>query len=208
MPSGFDAIALTPQTTNDLGIVFTQYSGSVAPIFRAYDTVLTTIFEVAYDGVIQAGGGINLLPYGQASSQSLVASTAFASQFDTLTLPQTHGNVLVTGDYATGALTGGRKIALVNLTNQSADISSTNLTKNALPGMYMVWASLEDTSADVTAGVVTLSVGYTDDAGATTNTATTQTLVATGRATLALPLYVASGDVTFSTSHTGIFGTA
>jgi hypothetical protein len=55
---------------------------------------------------------------------------------------------------------------------------------------------------------VTVTFGWTDDVGATTDATLTQTLIATGRARVTIPLYLASGNITYTVAHTGIFGAA
>lgn len=95
----------------------------------------------------------------------------------------------------------------VALTNQSADIGSTNFTNAGAAGMYRLNYVLEDTTADLTAGTITLTVSWTDGAGATTATAN-QILTGLGRASGVLYLELASGNVSYATSHTGIFGTS
>lgn len=92
-------------------------------------------------------------------------------------------------------------------TNQSADITTTNFNGVITPGTYRVSYSLQDTASDVTAGTVTLTVGYTDGAGATTKTAT-QVLTGVGRTDGVFFLQAASGNVTWAISHTGLFGSA
>jgi hypothetical protein len=99
-------------------------------------------------------------------------------------------------------------IGRVNRTNQGADIASTKLTDATTAGMYVIQAVLEDTTNDVTAGTVTVTFGWTDDVGATTDATLTQTLITTGRARVTIPLYLASGNITYSVAHTGIFGSA
>lgn len=95
----------------------------------------------------------------------------------------------------------------VSLTNQSADIGSTNFTGANIAGLYQVNYSLQDTTSDLTAGAVTLTIAYTDGAGAATATAT-QVLTGTGRVSGTVFIQLASGSISYSTSHTGIFGSA
>lgn len=103
---------------------------------------------------------------------------------------------------------GGQSAARVNLTAQAADIAATNILGTAVTGMYMIHAVLEDTTADATAGILTVTFGWTDDVGATTDATLTQALTGTGRSRLAFPLYLASGNITYATTHTGIYGAA
>jgi len=116
------------------------------------------------------------------------------------------GIAAIVGDGADPPAAG--EIGKVNRTAQTADIASTNLTNGTAAGFYVIDAVLEDTTSDVTAGVVTVTFGWTDDAGATTDATLTQVLTAVGRSRITVPLYLASGNVTYSTAHTGIFGSA
>lgn len=93
----------------------------------------------------------------------------------------------------------------VSLTGQTADITTTNVATVA--GLYRVSYSLQDTTADITAGAVVLTISYTDGAGSTTSTAT-QVLTGLGRQSGVLYIQLASGNLTYATSHTGLFGTA
>lgn len=96
---------------------------------------------------------------------------------------------------------------LVALANQGADIGSTNFTHGNVAGTYRVNYSIEDTTSDLTAGTLTLTISYTDDAGAATTTAN-QVLTGTGRTSGLIYLQTASGNVSYAVSHTGLFGTA
>jgi hypothetical protein len=120
--------------------------------------------------------------------------------------PNTDGTFVIVGNDPPAVASGA--LGKVDLTVQGADIGSTNLSNSPPAGMYLITAVLEDTTADLTAGIVTVTFAWTDDAGATTDATLTQTLTGTGRSNLSLPIYVASGDISYSTGHTGIFGTA
>lgn len=93
----------------------------------------------------------------------------------------------------------------VALTNQGADITATNLATTT--GTYQVNYVLEDTTADVTAGTVTLTISWTDGAGATTVVAN-QLLTGTGRTSGVIYVQLASGNLTYAITHTGAYGTA
>lgn len=97
--------------------------------------------------------------------------------------------------------------ATIALTNQVADIGTTNFANAGTVGTYRVSYSLQDTTSDITAGAVTLTIAWTDSAGATTSTAV-QVLTGVGRTSGVIYIQLASGNVTYATSHTGIFGTA
>lgn len=99
-------------------------------------------------------------------------------------------------------------VDVVQLTAQGADIGSTNLTNSNVAGLYRVSYALEDTTADITAGAVSVSITYTDTAGSATQTSATQVLTGTGRTQGTIFVQLASGSIAYSTSHTGLFGTA
>jgi hypothetical protein len=101
-------------------------------------------------------------------------------------------------------------------TTQAADITTANLLASGhTAGMYRVSVVLEDTGADLTAGAVQVTIGWTDDVGATTANPTGGSgtfplvLTAVGRAAGHVVLYsTGAAAITYATSHTGIFGTA
>lgn len=96
-------------------------------------------------------------------------------------------------------------VSNVSLTGQVADINATTLTSTV--GLYRVSYSLQDTTSDITAGAVVLTLAYTDGAGSTTATAT-QVLTGTGRQNGSVYIQLASGNLTYAITHTGLFGTA
>lgn len=99
-------------------------------------------------------------------------------------------------------------VDVVSLTNQSADIGSTNLTNSNVAGLYRVSYALEDTTSAVGAGAVTLTIAYTDGAGAATQASAAQLLSGVGRTQGSYFIQLASGSISYSTSHTGIFSTS
>lgn len=106
---------------------------------------------------------------------------------------------------------GYAKIAdSIQLTNQNANISSTNFSNTSTAGLYRVSYTLEDTTSDVTAGAVTLTFAYTDGAGAATLASAAVPLTGLGivRTQGVIFIQLASGSISYSTSHTGAFGTS
>ncbi len=134
-------------------------------------------------------------------SQGIINSTLTASS-----LVLTDGSKqLISGTAANLATAGIPTVTNVSLTGQVADIGATNLATVA--GLYLVSYSLQDTTADLTAGAVVLTISYTDGAGATTATAT-QLLTAVGRQSGSVYVQLASGNLTYTTTHSGIFGSS
>lgn len=111
-------------------------------------------------------------------------------------------NNITTAGYGVPAIVDSQ-----SLTNQGADITTTNFTNAGTAGLYEVEYILEDTTAAAGAGTVTLTISWTDAAGATTATAT-QVLTATGRASGVIAIQLNSGNITYTTTHTGIYSTA
>jgi hypothetical protein len=123
-------------------------------------------------------------------------------------IPDASGMYMLVGnsDASSGDAASG-EMGYVAASNRNADIASRKLTNGTAPGKYRVTYVLADTTADVTAGAVTLTISWTDRAGATTATAT-QVLTGVGRQSGTVPIVLASGDITFAVSHTGLFGGA
>ena len=86
---------------------------------------------------------------------------------------------------------------------QTADITTTNFSNAGVAGEYVVYAYLQVTTAGAS-GTISVTIGWTDDVGATTtNVINLASTTSTGRVT-ATPLYIrtASGNVTYSTDIT------
>ncbi len=82
------------------------------------------------------------------------------------------------------------------------------MTSSAPAGFYRVSYTLEDTTADITAGTIQFQINYTDDVGATTQTSAALILTATGRTQGAMEAYLASGELSYQTNLTGVIGVA
>jgi hypothetical protein len=97
----------------------------------------------------------------------------------------------------------------VQLTAQAADISPTNLANSNVAGLYRISAYLVDSTADVTAGAVTLTIAYVDAAGSQSQTVGPVVLTTLGaKAENVLMLQLAAGSVSYAVSNSGLFGTA
>ncbi len=113
--------------------------------------------------------------------------------------------MVVAGNEAAPPSAGGA--ASINLTAQSASISSTKLTNAARTGYYLVHYTLEDTTTQVGVATAQFAIAYTDDAGATTQTGAALTLTAIGRDRDTFHAYLASGDITYTVTVVGVVGT-
>jgi hypothetical protein len=114
-------------------------------------------------------------------------------------------DTLVTGDLPTGTVT---VVGSVTLANQGADIGTTNIVTSPAVGNYEIEIVLLCTTADAGAGTLTVTIGWTDPVGATTDTSVTLPLTTTGRARGIFPIRVSSGNITYSVTGGGTYGTA
>lgn len=98
----------------------------------------------------------------------------------------------------------------IALVNQAADISTTAFANSSTVGTYRASYYLVDTTSDITAGAVTLTIAFTDSAGATTVASSPVALTGSGtlRTSGVFFIQLASGNITYAVSHTGLFGTA
>jgi hypothetical protein len=134
---------------------------------------------------------------------------------NTLAFP-TSGTVVTTT--ATQSLTNKAiQSGTVTLTAQGADITTTNITITpSNTGVYKVEVVLMCTTADATAGTLSVTIGWTDLVGATSRAITADpgatgfpfTLATTGRTSGEITLRRASGNITYATAITGIYGAA
>lgn len=98
------------------------------------------------------------------------------------------------------------KTSTVSATGQTADIGSTNLTTTGA-GLYRLAYYLVDSTADLTAGAVRLNVAYTDNGASQTQQSAVVALTILGTFTQGvLIIQLASGNIAYSTTHTGAFG--
>jgi WD40 repeat protein len=165
--------------------------------------LMTASTEGNVGDVLISGGGSGSANLWRDANTAGLGALAVAG---TWTAAQVFKDTQIIGGRAAGSPGAGR-IAFYNLTGQTADVASSKITNATAAGMYRVEYVLADTTSDITAGTVTLTISWTDDVGATTATAN-QLLTGTGRMPGDVVLYLASGDITFATTHTGIFGSA
>lgn len=108
-------------------------------------------------------------------------------------------------------ITAGTSLVKTNtvlLPAQVADVASVNFSANT-PGMYRVAYYIVDSVADLTAGAVKLNIAYTDNGIAQTLSSATVALTTIGLFTQGeFIVQLASGSIAYSTTHTGILGTA
>jgi hypothetical protein len=97
----------------------------------------------------------------------------------------------------------------ISKTAQVANITTTNIVQFAKSGIYEVTAILQCTTADAGAGLLTLTLAWTDRVGATTDVALTRIQTATGRNSRSYEIQV-TGDtaITYAVAVTGVYLTA
>lgn len=110
-----------------------------------------------------------------------------------------------TGQYLALPISVSQTVAL---TNQTTAITSTNFSNASTAGTYRLSYSLQDTTADLAAGTIQLSIGFTDGAGTSSLTSTALALTALGRTSGILFLQLASGNVSYATTLVGLIGTS
>lgn len=178
--------------------------GSHASAFAIADAGLTSLAGLTYVST-------SFVKMTGADTFSLDTSTYYKSgdspTFAVVTLSDkvtTYNNIATEG-YGVPAI-----VDQVSLTGQTADITATNCTNAGTAGHYRVSYYLQATTVDATAGAVFLLFNFTDDVGATSVTSAAIYLdgVNPRRQSGVIYIRLASGNLTYSTSHTGIFGTA
>lgn len=142
----------------------------------------------------------NTAPLKLTSGTNLTTAEAGAAEYDGSYFYLTHGDAVRT-------LVPSQRGA-VNATAQAAAIGATTLYTPPAAGYYVVHYTLEDTTADVTAGTIQFQVNYTDDIGATNQTGAALAMTATGRDRGSFQIWSNSGAITYQTNLVGIFGTA
>lgn len=125
----------------------------------------------------------------------------------TYALGNLSGNFVIVGNDPPAVASGA--LGAVDLTAQTANIVTTNLSSTPPAGFYEVEVYIMTTTADVTAGTLAVVIGWTDNVGATTNTViAAHALTATGRSTGRALVRVSSGDITYAVTITGAYGTS
>lgn len=153
----------------------------------------------------QNGGGAGI--DGQVIFRD--ASTNLGALFDISLLSSSDKTFTFPDQSGTFALAGKAQTTDADTyAGRTSDIGSTTLTTTGA-GLYRVAFYLVDTAADLTAGAVRLNVSFTDDAASQTLQSSAVLLTTLGTMTQGqFVIQLASGNLTYTTSHTGIFGTA
>lgn len=117
------------------------------------------------------------------------------------------GAMVLVGDDPPAVASGA--LGKVDLTAQTANIGTTNLSSTPPAGLYVIEVVAACTTSAVAAGTLAVTIGWTDVVGATTQVPIAALpLTATGRASGTVIAQVASGDITYATAVTGIYSTS
>ena len=116
------------------------------------------------------------------------------------------GRVVIVGDDTPSVASGS--LGHVQSTANAADISTTDLTNAPPTGDYLVEIYLQTTTLDAGAGTLTVTIGWTDTVGATTDTSVTLALTSTGRARGLIAVKRVSGEITYAVTGGGTYGAA
>lgn len=200
-----------PTLTGNHSAHFPDATGTVALLEAAQDwtgvQTFTDAAAVNYPVTISltdtALGNLNILSVYDSTSTNrfILAMKQSFNDGRVQTFQDANGTIALVETSSTIA-------AAINATGQTANITSTD-TGVATGKFYRVSYTLAATTADVTAGAVSASFAYTDESGSTTTTSATVPLTTLGnRATGSFVTFLNSGTLNYSTSHTGIFGTA
>lgn len=186
-------------------------SGSVNPL-EVQNSGGGNVATIGPDGSFTTSGPST---FGSISAESLVVMHS-ADGYVNLYNAGGFQNVLEAGGSSTDALfrlpsVPGKLVAQrdsLNRGGQTASIGSATWSTSPPAGMYQVDYHVSNLSA-IAAGTVSLTIAFTDDVGATTRTTSNLSLTTTGRLTDNAPwvIYVASGNITYSTTVTGASGT-
>lgn len=199
------------------GQIIRAAASQTANLTEWQNSSAAVLSSVSAAGVFTAPNYISTVATG--TQPYACTSTTLNTNHNSDLLDSQHGTYYLDRANHTGIVTNYNGIAtegyghpaivdLVALTAQTADITSTNFTNAGTAGLYRINYYLETTTADAAAGAVTLTVSFTDGAGATSVASSALTLTAVGRTSGVFFVRLASGSVAYSTTHSGSYGTA
>lgn len=168
------------------------------------DTILS---GVHFQDVTDTTKTFRVILSGSATGTRSALSFANSTASTYTAMANLSGNLVLVGDDPPAVAAGS--LGKVDLTAQTANIGTTNLSSTPPAGFYEVDVILMCTTSAVGAGTLAVVIGWTDDVGATTSTVITAfALTGTGRTTGIARLRLASGDITYAVTITGIYSTA
>lgn len=192
-------LTLISAHTDNRSITFPNDTGTLV-----YDSTALTA-----NNLILGAGTSKVAPLGSLGTTTtfLQGNAGGAPTWANVDLATSVTGTLPAANGGTG-VTYNRVADTVALTAQTADISATPFANSSVAGTYRCSYYLEDTTADLTAGTVQLTVAFTDAAGSTTVVSAALVLTAVGRTPGVFFIQLSSGSITYAVAHTGIFGTA
>lgn len=211
--TGFNLTLVTsPSMTADALVNFPLDGGALlSDTSTAIVTSKTLAIGVNVNNFIECQGanggtvftkGATVTNAGFRISNSAIA----AATIQTISTQNLTGTLVMVGDDPPAVAAGA--LGKVDLTAQAADITTTNLSNTPPAGLYRVDVYLITTATDAGASTLTVTIGWTDTLGATTDTSMTRVLTATGRTVGSVLCQVASGNITYAVTGGGTYGTA
>lgn len=173
----------------------------------------TEKFRVTKSGDIKTKGYITQYNNASPADGQLIIGDTAGARFVAANLTAGTGISIAN---AAGSITISTSSSIATIAStvarlaQTADIGATNFSNASSAGTYRCSYYLVDVGADVAAGAVQVTFSFTDANGATTvvSAAVALTGIGTVRTSGVFFIQQSSGNVSYSTSHTGIFGTA
>ncbi len=153
----------------------------------------------AYDAYIWMEDNHSLAFGTNNASRMVIANDGAISLATKIT---TYNNVATEG-YGVGSIVDD-----VALTNQSADIGSTNFTNAGTAGTYAVFYYICVTTTDAGAGSVNLQIAHNNGTATLYDNATALSLATASRVSGVFMVKLGSGSVSYNTTHTGSYGTS
>lgn len=215
--AGFNITGLTGGSDGRVFVIYNIGSNRINLTANDANSTAANRFGFKYDFVLQPSGGCVVMYDATSSLWRLVGdsfeftvndggvSPVIARGVRELIVPE--GSLT---DNANGTATIAYARALLvalGLLAQVADIGATNLTGTNTTGLYLITVYLVVSTADITAGIVTVTIGWTDNGAARTQ-ALSVNLIATNKDSATILAQRASGFVTYTVTHTGAYGAA
>lgn len=138
---------------------------------------------------------------GSGFVSSIAPPAAGFSANRSIVLPDIGGGILMVGTSAvttSGGSPASGTVGKVDIAARTTAIASTGITNSTPAGMYMVSAQIACTVAG--AGTISLTMTAATDGGTRNIVVVTTNMAAVGLDTNTQPIYLASGNVTFTTA--------
>lgn len=160
-----------------------------------------------YPGLKRSGSNLQARTENDGAYTDIeVASETYGGSWSGSPEVPTKGDLYTKIEAIPGSLTP-RVVDTVTLLNQGADVAATNFASASTAGIYRISMYALCTVTDAGAGMLTFAGLWTDDVGVTGN-GNALDLTVTGMATTSVIVQLASGNVQYFTSASGVYGTA